>query len=272
MIASFQEARIELLRDVRVVLTDVDDTLTQHGQLSAATLDAVWRLTDAGYQVVPVTGGCAGWCDHIARAWPVAGVIGENGAFRFRLDDRGRLRSDFWTSREELAVGQRSLLALARECLAQAREGRLAADQPFRLADVAIDYAQDVEPLAPETVHAIIRTFERGGAQARASSIHVNAWFGDYDKAAMAERMLTDDFGLSAAAATEQVLYVGDAPNDSPMFERFPLSVGVANIRSALPLLDTPPRWITGAAYGRGFVEVVDALLAAAACRSNASV
>lgn len=259
--AAFSEAPRELLADVRIVLTDVDDTLTRHGKLSPDTLGAIERLSAAGFEVVPVTGGCAGWCDHIVRAWPVAAVIGENGAFRFRLDERARLRAAFWSSREELADGQRGLMKLASECLALDAGAQLAADQPFRLADVAIDHAQDVDPLAPEAVQAIIQVFQRGGAQARASSIHVNAWFGDYDKAAMAERMLAEDFDLSPADVDRQVLYIGDAPNDAPMFERFPLSIGVANIRAALPGFDTPPRWITDAAFGEGFVEVAEALL-----------
>jgi HAD superfamily hydrolase (TIGR01484 family) len=263
MSLSFDQAPRELLRDARIVLTDVDDTLTRRGRLSPATLTALWRLREAGYRVVPVTGGCAGWCDHIARAWPVAGVIGENGAFRFTLDERTGLRADFWSSREELAEGQRVLLTLAMQALELNNGARLAADQPYRLADVAVDHAQDVGPLDADAVRAIIGVFQDGGAQARASSIHVNAWFGDYDKAAMAERMLAEEFGLSAAEADRRVIYIGDAPNDAPMFARFPLSVGVANIRPVLPSLGTPPRWVTDAAYGEGFVEVADALLEA---------
>ena len=44
----------------RVVLTDVDDTLTWEGRLPSVTLAAMERLAAAGIALVPVTGACAG--------------------------------------------------------------------------------------------------------------------------------------------------------------------------------------------------------------------
>ena len=55
------------LRDCCAVFTDIDDTLTTHGQLPAAAYDALERLAAAGISVVPITGRPAGWCDMIAR-------------------------------------------------------------------------------------------------------------------------------------------------------------------------------------------------------------
>ena len=52
---------------IRVVLTDIDDTLTTDGRLPADAYAALERLEQAGIQVVPITGRPAGWCDHIAR-------------------------------------------------------------------------------------------------------------------------------------------------------------------------------------------------------------
>jgi len=73
-------------RKLRFVLTDIDDTLTTDGKLTAGAYRALERLHDAGRIVVPVTGRPAGWCDHIARMWPVDAVVGENGAFYMRFD------------------------------------------------------------------------------------------------------------------------------------------------------------------------------------------
>ena len=73
-------------RRVDVVLADIDDTLTLHGKLPAMAYAAMENLSVAGFKVVPITGRPAGWCDHIARMWPVEGVVGENGAFWFRHD------------------------------------------------------------------------------------------------------------------------------------------------------------------------------------------
>ena len=77
-------------RAIRFVLTDIDDTLTTGGKLTADAYAALARLHDAGKIVVPVTGRPAGWCDHIARMWPVAAVVGENGAFYMRFDAKLR--------------------------------------------------------------------------------------------------------------------------------------------------------------------------------------
>ena len=76
---------------VRFVLTDIDDTLTRDGALPSSSLVAMERLRAAGLTVVPITGRPAGWCDHIARMWPVDGVVGENGAFWFAYDRTGRV-------------------------------------------------------------------------------------------------------------------------------------------------------------------------------------
>ena len=68
---------------ISYVLTDIDDTLTLDGRMPAVTYLAMERLQQAGIKVIPITGRPVGWCDHIARMWPVDGLVGENGAFYF---------------------------------------------------------------------------------------------------------------------------------------------------------------------------------------------
>src|SRR3546814_13784759 len=121
----FADAELQLLAQVDVILTDVDDTLTRGGKLSALTLDAIERLSCSGLRVIPVTGGCAGWCDHIVRAWPVAAVIGESGAFRFRMRSDGGLERYFVRPLEQLRDDQRRLLHIARQALAAVPEARI---------------------------------------------------------------------------------------------------------------------------------------------------
>lgn len=259
----FADADPALLAGIDIVLTDVDDTLTRHGKLAPATLEAMTELTQVGVQVIPVTGGCAGWCDHIVRAWPVSAVIGESGAFRFRLTAGGGLEQRFIRPLEALRAEQRRLLSIAEHALRQVPQARLAADQPYRLADVAVDHAQDVGPLSRESVAALIAVFRDAGASARASSIHVNAWFGSHDKAAMAVRLLSEDLALSPQAQSRRVLFIGDAPNDESLFRTFPISVGVANIQRHLDGLAHRPRWLCEASHGEGFVEMAKGVLAA---------
>lgn len=260
--SQFTSSDLPLLAEVDVVLTDVDDTLTHKGRLSARTLDAITRLAEAGVRVVPVTGGCAGWCDHIVRAWPVAAVIGESGAFRFRLVG-GALERHFVRPLEALRADQRRLLKIARQALARVPAARMAADQDYRLADVAVDHAQDIPALPPDRVRALIDVFREAGAHARASSIHVNAWFGDHDKASMARHVLAEDFGVSSEERKRRVLFIGDAPNDETLFGESALSFGVANIAPHLDALAHKPKWVCREAYGDGFAEMADHVLAA---------
>src|SRR5882672_2785905 len=100
-------------RRIRGVLTDIDDTLTSEGKLTPEAYDALERLHEAGFLVVPITGRPAGWCDHIARMWPVDAVVGENGAFYFRYDAAARkLVKRFLASDEERAANRHRLAAV----------------------------------------------------------------------------------------------------------------------------------------------------------------
>jgi len=253
-------------RGVAFVLTDIDDTITTDGRLPAASYAALERLHEAGLKVVPVTGRPGGWCDLIARFWPVDGVVGENGAFYFRYDHQAkRMLRRFRASEAERARNRERLDALAKEILACVPGAALAADQPYRVADLAIDFREDIPPLPAESVDEIVRLCEAAGAIAKVSSIHVNAWFGEYDKLRMALEMLKTEFGLDAEREPAKVLFAGDSPNDEPMFRAFPLSVGVANIHEAGPRLKHWPAFVTPSRGAAGFVELAERLLAARA-------
>ncbi len=248
--------------EIRYILTDIDDTLTRSGKLPASAYSALWRLAVAGYQVIPVTGRPAGWCDLIARQWPVAGVVGENGALYFRYDEERRIMvRRYWKTAAERSADQRRLAAIRKEVLRRVPGCAVAADQAYREADLAIDFCEDVAPLGKEAVEAIVDCFVRNGAVAKVSSIHVNGWFGDYDKLAMSRCFFTDIFAVDIEKNRHQVLYVGDSPNDAPMFGFFPHSVGVANVLHFTDQLEHQPTWVTEKEGGDGFAELADFLL-----------
>lgn len=250
--------------DIRYVLCDVDDTLTHESRLPPESFAALARLQDAGLRVIPVTGGCAGWCDMMARCWPVDAVVGESGAFYFHRAGAGRLRRRWWLDDAARREARRRLDALGAAILAQVPGTALAADQPFRACDLAIDIAQDVPPLPADAVEAVKTILRTAGANAHASSIHVNGWFGSYGKRAMALTVLEELYGLGAEDARRQALYVGDAPNDEPMFAFFRHTVGVANIACFADRLTHKPAWITTRPGGHGFAELVAHLTARA--------
>ena len=268
----------ERLAGVRVVLTDIDDTLTTDGRLEATAYAALERLHAGGLLVIPVTGRPAGWCDHIARMWPVDAVVGENGAFWFRMGSESRVRVEGQTrgsdprllkryvaGDEERARRAARLGEIAGRILREVPGSALASDQPYREADLAIDFREDVPELPRPSVQRIVAIMEAGGLTAKVSSIHVNGWFGGYDKLTTTRLMLREDFGIDADAFRERIVFVGDSPNDQPMFAFFPNAFGVANVRDMADLMTQLPAWVTPSRGSRGFAELAAALLEARA-------
>jgi HAD superfamily hydrolase (TIGR01484 family) len=248
---------------IRGVFCDIDDTLTTDGRLTAGAYAALERLHDAGLRVVPITGRPAGWCDHIARMWPVDAVVGENGAFYFRYDRAGRrLEKRF---RDDAATRERNrarLAAVGDEILAAVPGAALASDQRYREADLAIDYCEDVPRLGETAIDRILAIMRAAGMTAKVSSIHVNGWFGEYDKLGMTRTLMRERFAVDLDAERAGYAFVGDSPNDAPLFAYFPHSIGVANVRQFGGRVEAWPAYVTRQPAGAGFAEVADRLTA----------
>lgn len=246
-------------RPVQYVLADIDETLTTGGKLSAQAYAALEALQRAAKKVVAVTGRPAGWCDHIARMWPVDAVIGENGAFYFWFAG-GKLGKRFIDDAAVRARHRSALEAIAARILTEVPGATLASDQAYRETDLAIDYCEDVPPLPLDAAERIAALMREAGLTAKVSSIHVNGWFGHYDKLTTAHLLFAERFRLDLEAANPQVVYAGDSPNDAAMFAFFDSSVGVANVRR-FPGLH--PKFVTDAEAGAGFAELAAHLLRA---------
>jgi HAD superfamily hydrolase (TIGR01484 family) len=249
-------------RAVRGLLFDIDDTLTTDGKLTADAYTALERLKRAGKVLVPVTGRPAGWCDHIARMWPVDAVVGENGAFYFWHDPQaGRLGRRYQDSAAARAARRAQLEAVAQRILQAVPGCGLAADQAYRETDLAIDYCEDVPALPLDAAERIAALMREAGLTAKISSIHVNGWFGSYDKLAMCRVLCAERFGVDLEADNRAWVFVGDSPNDAPMFGFFERSVGVANVARFAAQLAAAPKFVTQAAAGAGFAELATHLL-----------
>ncbi len=253
----------EKLQQIKVVLTDIDDTVTTEGRLTSQAYTAMERLRAAGLTLIPVTGRCAGWCDHIARMWPVDAVVGENGAFYLRYDHVSKKLHKHYSLPETLRLENANRIATLHETIVAALPGITAtSDQPYRETDLAVDIAEDVAPRSSTDIQQIVDLAQAAGATAKVSSIHINCWFGDHSKLSATLAALHGSFGIGAADRLQrEVLFVGDSPNDSAMFAYFNHSVGVANILDTLEFLTEHPTYITKNKAGDGFVELVDHIL-----------
>jgi len=247
---------------IRGVLFDIDDTFTLHGMVTSEAFSALWDLHDKGCILVPITGRPAGWCDHIARMWPVDAVVGENGAFYYYYSKQERrLQRRYVFAPEQAREKRQALERIREEVLKRVPRAGIAADQPFRLFDLAVDFAEDVPPLSQEEIQEICSVFASHHASCKVSSIHVNGWFGEYNKLLMTRLFLEERLGLAWEDARDCFIFIGDSPNDEPMFEAFPLSIGVANVARFIPMMKHPPAFITKGEGGSGFAEVARIIL-----------
>ena len=251
----------DFCRSIDVLFTDIDGTLTTHqGFLPAQSYTMLWELHECGIQVVPVTGRPAGWCEMIARLWPVEAVIGENGAFYFRHKNKKMERFFIYDESTRLR-NQKKLKILETLILNKVPGSAISSDQFTRLFDLAIDFCEDVKPLEKKQINQILGIFEQWGAKAKLSSIHINGWFGDYDKKTMCELFYENCFQKKLKDHQQNCAFVGDSPNDEPLFAFFKNSFAVANIVDFKQTLCHPPSFITPSRGAGGFVELGTHLL-----------
>ncbi len=244
---------------MRYLLHDIDDTITTEGKLLPQAYEALWRLREAGVRVTPVTGRPAGWCDMIIRQWPVDAVIGENGAFVYYQAKDGQ--PALFTHPSVASPQLHEKLAQVRDACLEAVPGcRVAKDQFSRRYDLAIDFCEDPPRLDLAAAQRIRDVAVSMGAQAKISSIHVNIWFGDYDKLAMAKLFFEKVWHVPDLF--QAGIFFGDSPNDEPMFGAFPVSCAVANIAPFVDSMQKLPTFVTALPGGLGFAEAVDRLLA----------
>ena len=243
-------------KNIRYVLTDMDETLTYHGRLSAYTYDALERLQNLNFIVLVVTAAPAGWCDQMARMWPIDGVIAENGGLFIRRQNSGNVIRSFWHREQEKDAIYQRLLSIAHKVEIKAPKARLANDQPFRLASIAFSKPENLDER-----NAIVEALHSEGVNTTVNNIWIVGWLGDYDKLSMTRRVFREAYNLDIGAMGDQIVYSGDSANDAPMFEFFRHSVGVSTVERYLSDIPVPPNWITHGPGGKGFVEIADILV-----------
>ncbi len=244
-----------LPNDIKILFTDVDDTLTWQGKLPVETFIALDKLRKKGIKVIPVTGASAGWCDCMIRTWPIDYVIGENGSFWMEREASGKVHFNYTENKASRIANLDTLHQLAAQLKTQFSGIDYTPDQPFRFTDIAFDIGQETK-VDPKLALQAVNWLSAKGVNAKLSSIHINAWLGNYSKAATALRWLeAHDY-----SDTQHCAFIGDSPNDEAMFEHFDCSIGVANIAKFLDKMHYRPHYITQANGGFGFVELANIL------------
>ncbi len=196
----------------------------------------------------------------IARFWPVHGVVGENGGFYFRYHDR-KMHRHFVFDGDVRIQNHRKLEMIRDEVLREVPGCAIASDQFSRLMDLAVDFAEDVGPLGEDAIDKIVQVFKRHGAQAKVSSIHVNGWFGSYDKLSMCKDYVRYEMKDNLELNNSAYAFSGDSPNDEPMFEFFENSFAVANIKNFISRIEHKPAYVAAKEGGQGFVEIANRLI-----------
>lgn len=251
------------LARVAGLMTDIDDTLTREGAIEPVAFAALQALAAAGVPVVAITGRPLGWSEPFAGSWPLAAIVAENGGVAL-LREGDHVVTEFAQDAATRAANARRLAEVAARVLREVPGAQLARDSAGRATDIAIDHGEFAH-LRPAAVARVVALIRAEGMTATVSSIHVNGWFGEHGKWSAAQWMVRRLFGRELRREIDRWVYVGDSTNDQPLFERFPLAVGVANLRRFAAELTVWPAFITEGERGAGFAEVAHALLAARA-------
>ncbi|MFN3629735.1 MAG: HAD family hydrolase [Casimicrobiaceae bacterium] len=252
------------LRQLRFLLFDVDETFTTHGLIEPEAMLALHRLRAAGIEAIPVTGRPAGWGHMMLSTWPIGACVTENGGvYAWRTGGTGAIEQRILHAKQRGGAYLADLNALGRCIIAAHPDLRLSGDQTWRLTDLAIDYAETVPRASASTVAAVVDTIHRAGYESAVSSIHIHASRPRNDKREGVNALMGDVYAVPPDRCNDLCAFIGDSANDATVFATFALSVGVANVRDALPLLPVPPAYICTHERGRGFVEFVDRVLAA---------
>ena len=245
---------------IRGVLTDIDDTLTSEGAITPDALAALRDLARAGLHVIAITGRPVGWSEAFALQWPVEAIVAENGAVALTRNAQGGLRKLYVQDATTRAGNQARMQQVAQRVLREVPGATISRDSGGRETDIAIDHGESAR-LDARQIAQVVAVMRSEGMNATVSSIHINGWYGDHNKLSGARWIVRELLACDLDAELDRWVYVGDSTNDVLMFQHFPHSVGVANVRRFVEQLAFKPRYVTEGERGAGFAEVARALL-----------
>jgi HAD superfamily hydrolase (TIGR01484 family) len=243
-----------LNKNIRLIATDMDGTLTKNGKFSVELLQSLERLAASNIAVLIVTGRSAGWVEAVINYLPIVGAIAENGGlFYGELGKEPEFLVpivDLNNHRQKLADS----FAIFQTKFPQIKES---SDNRFRLTD----WTFDVAGLSLEEIQELAGLARKEGWSFTYSNVQCHIKPIQQDKANGLLQVIDRYF---AYLKRENIVTVGDSPNDESLFDRalFVNSVGVGNITHYRSQIQHQPNYITQGWEVAGFVELVESLLA----------
>ena len=241
------------LSNLRLVASDMDGTLTKNGKFTPALLRSLEKLAAANIQVLIITGRSAGWVQGIKNYLPVIGAIAENGGLFF---PGMREEPELLTPIEDLTVYRQQLAETFQYLKSKFPDLIESGDNRFRLTD----WTFDVLGLSNSDLETIEELCLEQNYGFTYSNVQCHIKPLEQDKATGLMQVLSQYF---PQWEPEQIITVGDSPNDESLFDKskFSLSVGVANIMDYAEKLRHRPVYVTNNKEVEGFCELVEVLL-----------
>jgi len=233
--------------------------MTTGDRIEASTYVALERLGEAGVPVVLVTGRPAGFGYAFMKMTPALACVTENGGVTFVREGR-KIQKIYGVPASSIPEWRRRMTDAAIEVTSKVPGARLSSDSKYREVDLAIDWNEEVS-LSKADAETCVRMLSKAGFLASRSSVHVNFGPPHFDKLSACMTVVRQVLG-SDANDLSQYVYVGDALNDAPMFNGFPTSVGVSNIKAYWDELAYKPAYLTERPEGAGLREVIDHVMA----------
>jgi HAD superfamily hydrolase (TIGR01484 family) len=246
-------SNLKQLKNIRLIATDMDGTLTKKGQFSAELLQTLEKLAEVNIAVLIITGRSAGWVEAVRNYLPVVGAIAENGGLFY-----GELGTEpeFLIPIVDIKIHRQKLadtFAFLQSKFPQIEES---SDNRFRLTDWTFNIAglnlAEVRELASLSI--------KQGWSFTYSNVQCHIKPIQQDKAnglsQVIQRYFTD-------LTVQEIVTVGDSPNDESLFDRslFPNSVGVGNISHYRSQMQHLPVHITQGWEVDGFAELAAVFL-----------
>jgi HAD superfamily hydrolase (TIGR01484 family) len=237
---------------IRLIATDVDGTLTQQGKFTPKLITAIETLTQAGIEVILITGRSAGWVQALNHYLPVTGAIAENGGLFYSSKNDS---PELLVSLSEISQHRQQLAEVFNSLKSEFPHLKESTDNRFRLTD----WTFDVEGLSSSQLQILAEICHEKDWGFTYSTVQCHIKLKSQDKATGLLKVLSQYF---PKLSTQNILTVGDSPNDESLFnpEKFPHSVGVANILHYTEYLNYKPAYVTTTEEVNGFCELAELL------------